>query len=151
MREALQTPIAISELFHHPTIAELAEKLLQDDGTSLALSELPLEREERKGRGEELGGSYVFPASAGQQRLWFLHELSAGSGVAYHVCGGLKLEGAVQREAMGESLNRVVARQESLRTRLALVEGELSQIIVPELRLEMGYEDVRGRAGVNGG
>jgi len=147
MREALQTPIAISELFHHPTIAGLAEKLLQDGGASPALSELPLERQRREGRGagEEFGGCYVFGASYGQQRLWFLHELNELSGVAYHVCGGLKLEGAVSREQMAEGLNRVVARHESLRTRLALVEGELSQIIEPELRLEMGYEDVRGR------
>ena len=35
MREGLQVPIAISELFHHPTIAGLAEKLLQQEAHCL--------------------------------------------------------------------------------------------------------------------
>src|SRR5262249_12805988 len=81
--------------------------------------------------------------SQGQQRLWFLEELNPASGAAYHVCGGLDLHGPVEGARMGEALDRVVSRHESLRTRLALVDGELSQVIAPELRVAMGCEDVR--------
>jgi amino acid adenylation domain-containing protein len=145
MREVFGIEIPFRLIFEHPDVAGLARQF--SAGLGSAFQSVPLERQGREGRGagEEFVGCYVFGASYGQQRLWFLHELNELSGVAYHVCGGLKLEGAVSREQMAEGLNRVVARHESLRTRLALVEGELSQIIEPELRLEMGYEDIRSR------
>src|SRR5262249_10173375 len=114
MREAFEIPIAISALFHHPTIAGLAETLQRE---GVPQSELPLVRRARAGRpeGDAHAGCCVLPASQGQQRLWFLEELNPASGAAYHVCGGLDLHGPVDETRMGEALDRVVSRHEGLR------------------------------------
>jgi amino acid adenylation domain-containing protein len=156
MREALGMPIAISALFQHPTIAALAEQLERERERGEALAtgappQIPLRPQPREARTDgEFAGCYVFPASAGQQRLWFLQEFNAESGAAYHVCGGLALEGAIEPAHLATALNRVVTRHESLRTRLALVDGELCQIIAPEQPLAMSFTDLRSDRGDNG-
>ncbi|WP_250517959.1 non-ribosomal peptide synthetase, partial [Caballeronia sp. INDeC2] len=51
-------------------------------------------------------------ASFAQQRLWFLWQLSPESS-AYHVAGGLRLRGPVDRAALRASFEAIVARHET--------------------------------------
>jgi len=49
------------------------------------------------------------PASYGQQRLWFLAQME-GAGGAYHISGGVRLKGNLDRVALRHALDRIVAR-----------------------------------------
>ncbi|XWN30017.1 MAG: non-ribosomal peptide synthase/polyketide synthase [Devosia sp.] len=55
-------------------------------------------------------------ASHQQERLWFLDRLDQAAGAAYHIEFAMRLEGELNRLALEEALNAVVARHESLRT-----------------------------------
>ncbi|MDR5776819.1 MULTISPECIES: non-ribosomal peptide synthetase [unclassified Caballeronia] len=68
-------------------------------------------------------------ASYAQQRQWFMWQLSPASS-AYHVAGGLWLNGAVNASALRASVEAIVARHEVLRTRFIADEaGQVEQWI----------------------
>ena len=69
------------------------------------------------------------PLSWAQQRLWFLAQLDAAASQAYHIPAGLRLYGQLDKSALTDSLNRIVARHEVLRTTFVSVDGEPRQII----------------------
>ncbi|MCR4540237.1 condensation domain-containing protein, partial [Pseudomonas sp. 18.1.10] len=64
----------------------------------------------------------ALPLSYAQERQWFLWQLDPHS-AAYHVPGALRLSGRLDKAALQRSFDGLVARHESLRTRLHL-EGE---------------------------
>ncbi|MEU8542173.1 amino acid adenylation domain-containing protein [Streptomyces sp. NPDC048717] len=94
--------------------------------------------------GEEL---YVFPASRAQQRMYFLQEL-AGDASTYHVPLFYALTGSVDERALREAAQGLVDRHEALRTRFAVRDGRLLQLISPEDRLEWRVDDLADLAGV---
>lgn len=69
------------------------------------------------------------PLSFAQQRLWFLAQ--AGASEAYHIPFQFRFRGKVDGIALRQSLDRIVARHEVLRTTFALMEGEPVQEIHP--------------------
>jgi amino acid adenylation domain-containing protein len=81
-----------------------------------------------------LDGRFVFPASFGQQRLWFLNELNGESGGAYVVHGVIRMVGDLDRRILQQSVDGIVARHEALRTGFAVRDGEPVQVVAPELR-----------------
>ena len=48
---------------------------------------------------------------------------------AYHIPGGLRLRGELDRDALKRALDRIVSRHEALRTRFEQVEGQPIQVI----------------------
>lgn len=68
-----------------------------------------------------------WPASRGQRRMWVLSRLAGGP--AYHIPLALALDGPLDADALGTALDTLVERHEALRTRLALVDGELRQFV----------------------
>ncbi|MFE4277472.1 amino acid adenylation domain-containing protein [Streptomyces goshikiensis] len=84
---------------------------------------------------------YVFPASRAQKRMYFLQEL-AGDASTYHVPLFYTLTGAVDEQALREAAQGLVDRHEALRTRFAVRDGELLQLVSPESRVEWRVEDV---------
>jgi len=83
------------------------------------------------------------PVSFGQQRLWYLHRYGS-SGAAYNEPTGLLLTGPLNVSALERSLNVIVARHESLRTRFRRASGQGLQVIDPELTLTLPLVDLRG-------
>ncbi|WP_053739014.1 non-ribosomal peptide synthetase [Nocardia sp. NRRL S-836] len=76
--------------------------------------------------------TYVFPASFGQERLWMLHEMGAGS--AYHVSGALRLTGELDADCLRQALQLLVDRHEALRTGVEIGEGgAVTQVAISEL------------------
>ena len=73
--------------------------------------------------------SQSLPLSWAQQRLWFLDQLDAAAGAAYHLPVTLRLSGSLNRVALKATLDRIVARHENLRTRFVLENGEPVQRI----------------------
>ena len=70
------------------------------------------------------------PLSFAQQRLWFLDRLLPG-GSTYNVPAAWRLEGPLDVAALARSVAAVVARHESLRTRVVLRAGAPVQTIDP--------------------
>ncbi|QNH20776.1 non-ribosomal peptide synthetase [Xanthomonas sp. GW] len=72
------------------------------------------------------------PLSLAQHRLWFLDRLDASASAAYHIPAALRLSGALNREALQATLDRLVARHESLRTHFVVTENEPCQVVAAE-------------------
>ena len=96
----------------------------------------------------------VFRASFAQEALWLEDQLQA-SRAAYNVALVTWMRGPLDATRLAHALAQVVARHESLRTRFAVLDGELSQIVQdPPSEEEAGaawagtllIEDLRGRA-----
>lgn len=82
--------------------------------------------------------------SAAQQRMWFLWRLDPAS-TAYHVSGGLRLTGALDRQALAASLQDLVARHESLRTVFVeAADGSAEPSVQPAAPLDLPCLDLRG-------
>jgi amino acid adenylation domain-containing protein len=83
----------------------------------------------------------VFPASYAQQRLWFMDQLMPGS-VVYNISGAILIHGPLNVTALERSMQEVVNRHESLRTRFTTMEGEPVQLIEDQIVLPVALEDL---------
>ncbi|HEY5742608.1 MAG TPA: amino acid adenylation domain-containing protein, partial [Terrimicrobiaceae bacterium] len=81
------------------------------------------------------------PLSYGQQRIWFLNRLE-GSTAEYILPQAMRLEGELDRHALERALQAMVDRHESLRTRFDEFDGEPFQVIEPDMRLPLPFEDL---------
>ncbi|WP_372390813.1 non-ribosomal peptide synthase/polyketide synthase [Xanthomonas sp. NCPPB 3582] len=72
------------------------------------------------------------PLSFAQQRLWFIAQLDSAASGAYHIPAALRLTGKLDRPALRAALDRLMARQEGLRTRFVLLDGVPHQVIAPD-------------------
>ncbi|MFZ1007337.1 MAG: condensation domain-containing protein [Candidatus Sulfotelmatobacter sp.] len=86
--------------------------------------------------------AFVFPASFAQRRLWFLDQLIPGD-PAYTVPGAVEIEGPLDVDALERSLQEVVHRHESLRTRFDDNRGEPQQVIDSEATLPLQFIDLQ--------
>jgi amino acid adenylation domain-containing protein len=84
----------------------------------------------------------IAPAFA-QQGLWFLDELDPGSSV-YNMGYRLTLKGALDKKRLKVAINKLVARHEALRTVFQRKDGQLAQVIQPELEVSLETVDCTG-------
>ncbi|WP_308580912.1 condensation domain-containing protein, partial [uncultured Pseudomonas sp.] len=83
----------------------------------------------------------ALPLSYAQERQWFLWQLDPES-AAYHVPGALRLSGRLDKAALQRSFDTLVARHESLRTRLDLQEEQRSQHLLAHGVIEIAESAV---------
>ncbi|RKY21562.1 MAG: non-ribosomal peptide synthetase, partial [Planctomycetota bacterium] len=81
------------------------------------------------------------PVSFAQRRLWFLDRL-VEDGSFYNTAVALRLDGALNRDALGRSLDAVLARHEVLRTTYAVRDGEPRQVVSPPAPLGLSLVDL---------
>ncbi|MBO1537085.1 non-ribosomal peptide synthetase [Pseudomonas sp. OA65] len=131
VRQQLGGELMLRELFSHPSVEELARVVggLRNLGTeTIGLAD----------RNAPLALSFA------QQRLWFLDQLDAGAGSAYHMPAALLLRGELDQAALKAALDRLVARHESLRTTFELRGEHPVQIIAaPDCGFALGEQDLR--------
>ncbi|MFE4613663.1 amino acid adenylation domain-containing protein [Streptomyces niveus] len=72
----------------------------------------------------------MFPSSFGQQGLWFLCQLE-GPSATYNAPTLVRLDGELDREALGLALNDLVGRHEVLRTVFRISKGIVNQHVMP--------------------
>lgn len=118
LRQTLHVEVALGDLFARPVLADFAKGL--ETAESTRLSSIA-----RVSRDNPLMASFA------QQRLWFLAQMEGVSGT-YNLPSGLRLKGGIDRTALGQALDRIVARQEALRTTFFQIDGEPFQRIIPE-------------------
>ncbi len=116
IRTKMSIEILIRNVFEYTTISELGLHISTlSEGVSLP----PIIVEERPER---------IPLSFSQERLWFLDELQGT--IEYHMPIAIRLKGALNINALEQSLKEIVARHEVLRTNIVSEEGFGYQEIV---------------------
>ncbi|HET9183299.1 MAG TPA: amino acid adenylation domain-containing protein, partial [Candidatus Angelobacter sp.] len=129
IRTTIGVEISVKNLLESPTARKMAQYLASGKTHSL-----PLAQSVRPDR---------TPLSYAQQRLWFIDQLK-GISPEYNMPVGLRLIGELDRTALEKAVQTIVERHETLRTRFAEFEGEAVQIIEPQSRVEMAFEDLSG-------
>src|ERR1700754_4689413 len=94
-----------------PEKRELLRRLLADKETKPA--SIPDATPASMPKAARDGEAVELPSSFAQQRLWFLDRLSPG-GAFYSIFDALSFEGELDVRALGESINEIVRRHESL-------------------------------------
>jgi amino acid adenylation domain-containing protein len=117
VRQTMGVEAPIADLFSRPVMADFA-LAIDSASRSKGLPVTPTRRD------------CPLELSFAQQRLWFLSQFE-GASEAYHIAGGLRLLGSLDRIALRRALDRIVARHEVLRTTFSEVDGQPVQIIGP--------------------
>lgn len=84
---------------------------------------------------------FLFPASFGQRRLWFLDQVAPGTPV-YNIPGVVRIVGSLDIEGIRFSLQEVSRRHESLRTSFRAIKGEPQQVISGTTAVELSIVDL---------
>ncbi|WP_157510999.1 condensation domain-containing protein, partial [Frateuria sp. Soil773] len=114
VREQLQAPLSLLELFSHPTLAAQAGLLAPRVGATPAES-APV-----------ASGQTRHPASFAQRRLWFIEQMKLDVGT-YVMPAAVRLQGTLSVPALRVAVQRLVARHAVLRTAFAEVDGQVCQ------------------------
>ena len=162
MRESLNVEIPLRRMFESPTIAQLAEVIDQMVQTS-GVNGAPLQLLPGIKRAGEFGKAVMtssvsdiqqlpvqevvfFPASSAQQRLWFLDQLTPGK-ATYNLPGALRVRGKLDLEVLKRTVEEIVRRHETLRTRFVAAGDEPQQVIEDRVNVQLPVLDLTGVAG----
>jgi amino acid adenylation domain-containing protein len=88
-------------------------------------------------------GSGNLPLSFAQQRMWFLEELETEQAL-YNIPEAVRFTGKLEVGTLQRSLNYIIRRHEALRTRYAVIDGELAQVISEQYQIELDVIDISG-------
>jgi amino acid adenylation domain-containing protein len=139
LRQALGVELPVRALFDAPTVALLAvevERARTPEGIAVTGAGIapPLVRRERHG---------PLPLSFGQERLWFLEQLTPG-GTAYLMPLAVRFRGRLAPAALSASLGFLVERHEALRTTFTrTAEGRPAQVVAPARPVALPRLDLR--------
>ncbi|MEP6802068.1 MAG: amino acid adenylation domain-containing protein [Acidobacteriota bacterium] len=136
IRDAFGVELPLRSLFESPTVAGLAELIVVAQGEGSGAASPPLVSCER---------SEKLPLSFAQQRLWFLDQFEAGNAF-YNAPLLLRLAGELHVDALEGAFHRVIARQDSLRTRFDSMDGNPVQTIEVSVEFRVARVDLTGLA-----
>ncbi|MEO5732000.1 MAG: condensation domain-containing protein, partial [Byssovorax sp.] len=136
LRSSFELELPLRALFEAPTLGQLAERVEAARRADERRAAPPLVRAPRDGE---------LPLSFAQQRLWFLDQLEPESPL-YNLRAAVRLLGALDVDALAQSLQEIVRRHEGLRTTFAGVDGRPGQVIAEQLALTVPVVDLRALA-----
>jgi amino acid adenylation domain-containing protein len=134
LREALGLELPLRRVFDAPVLAALATAVEQTLDAAAIAPRLPAIVRQPRER--------LLPTSYSQRRMWLIQQFNPTS-AAYNMPLALRLSGLLQRAALADALQGLIARHEALRTTLVAVDGEPMQRIVPRLHVELEFIDLR--------
>ena len=130
LRKACQRELPLRLLFETSSLAALAQRIDQQEQAASAPQQIePVRRDQ------------ALPLSYAQQRLWFLDQYEPGS-AAYNIPGAVRLQGELNKPALQASLNAIIQRHESLRTRIVLEQDQPVQKIAAAMDLLLTETDL---------
>ncbi|HZI10034.1 MAG TPA: condensation domain-containing protein, partial [Myxococcus sp.] len=133
VRKTFDVELPLRALFEAPTLATLAPRVEEAQREREGVRLPPLVPAPRTG---------ALPLSFAQQRLWFLDRLQPGSAF-YNIPFAMRLDGALDFEALQRSLQLLVQRHEALRTTFHVQEdGSPLQHVHPEASLPLALVDL---------
>ncbi|MGY2061317.1 condensation domain-containing protein, partial [Nocardia gipuzkoensis] len=116
---ALDTHLAVRDLFEASTVAALAVRLEQNAGSGRTRPRLAAaERPER------------IPLSPAQQRYWFLNQFDTATSAVDNIPLAVRLSGTLDLSALEQAIGDVFARHEVLRTTYPASPDGPSQVIL---------------------
>lgn len=130
--EIFDVELLARQVFEHPTVASLAgcvENELQKEPDADSVPLVPVSRDRD------------LPLSFSQQRLWFLDRFESGSAF-YNLVTAVRMSGVIDRSALQKSIDRIVARHESLRTCFMSEEGDPVQVVSEVASLPLLFIDL---------
>ncbi|HEX5083581.1 MAG TPA: amino acid adenylation domain-containing protein, partial [Blastocatellia bacterium] len=122
---AFQVELPLRALFEDPTVAALTRRVEQAKGPQKV--SLP--------RIAAVDRSGALPVSFAQERLWFLELMQPGSSL-FNMSAAMRLDGDLNIDALGYSLNQVVRRHEILSAGFAIKDGQ-PVVALPENPAEL--------------
>jgi amino acid adenylation domain-containing protein len=137
VRNTFGVEVEVRSLFEEPTVEGLARRIQEAIRTGEKSQGPPLVRISREGQ-----NAGRLPLSFAQQRLWFIDQLVPNNPL-YNIPGGVRLEGSLDLEILESVINEIIRRQEVLRTRIEVKDGEPIQVIEPWEPRELEVEDLR--------
>src|SRR5439155_25117180 len=81
------------------------------------------------------------PISFTQRRLWYLDQLTPGTGV-YNIPYAMRISGPLNVEALHEALNLLLRRHEVLRTVFVAPGGNAGPVVLKKCRVELQQFDL---------
>jgi amino acid adenylation domain-containing protein len=132
LRSTFDVDLAIRELFHHRTVAELAEWLdaAQHDPVRSLRPPVP----------EPDDGSRI-PLSLQQEQVWFLHRFAPDS-IAYHAQTTIRVVGAIDLDRLDRAITEIDRRHEILRTTYTESDGKPWQVVHPPQPIQARRVDI---------
>ncbi|ARU62806.1 hypothetical protein CBW65_18885 [Tumebacillus avium] len=134
VRRAFEVSLPLKLFFEAPTLQALAEQIeaAQSEGKGLQTPPvLPQPRAE------------YMPMSSSQERLWFFEQLQPGT-PTYNIPEVVRIQGAIDFDALQSALNELVRRHENLRTSFHMVGGQPVQKIEPFTPRPLPVIDLQG-------
>ncbi|MEJ2633925.1 MAG: amino acid adenylation domain-containing protein [Calditrichia bacterium] len=137
IQELLGKPFQVKTIFLTDNIAQLASYIAehssdQIDGKPGQKDEIairPISRDRR------------LPLSFAQQRIWFLDQLEPGSPL-YNIPLSVRIHGRLNVAILEKTINEIIRRHESLRTKFVNIDGEAFQEILPTFRIRLPIIDL---------
>ncbi|HEY0194350.1 MAG TPA: amino acid adenylation domain-containing protein, partial [Kofleriaceae bacterium] len=132
----LGVSLPVREVFDAPTLADLAERIAARvaDGAAAGPALIP-------GPASEQGAPA--PLSFAQQQIWVLDQLEPDS-AQYNLPAAIRLDGALDRDALGRALAEIVRRHAALRTVFRDEGAGAVQVVEPAAALVLATADLRG-------
>ena len=130
LQKFFSVSLSVAELLKTPTVAKLAERLMQtpkEEGSYEAIPVLPV--------------ADTYPVSSSQKGMFIIDQM-ADIGNTYHVVQPVLLEGPLNKERLGQALDSLVRRHPALRTSFTMIDGEVRQQISAGVRLKKVYKVV---------
>ncbi|SFJ97369.1 condensation domain-containing protein, partial [Thermoflavimicrobium dichotomicum] len=119
----LEVELSLRDVFAHPVLKEMADRLQQAKTHVYDAIEPAEERE-------------VYPVSSAQKRMYMVQQLEAGElNTSYNMPFVIELRGHLQIDSLRAAFASLVERHESLRTSFHLMEDELVQKIHPYVEI----------------
>jgi len=138
VRNAFGVEIGVRSVFEEPTVKGLARRVEEVIRTRDQVDSLPPVRAFREGQ-----QGMNPPLSFAQHWLWSVYEYETDT-TLYNIPGAVRLEGKLDLEALGRSVNETVRRHEALRTRFEVEAGEPVQVIEEWKPRELEITDLTG-------
>ncbi|MDI9634916.1 amino acid adenylation domain-containing protein [Geitlerinema splendidum] len=134
LRNALQIELPGDSLFTCPTVASLAQRILESNATPARQPVATL---------QPISRHPYLPLSWNQQQLWFLKQLAPDAPVYNEPCT-IHFASEIQVDALEKALHELIKRHESLRTHFMTVEGKPVQVIdPPAATFDLPFVDLR--------
>src|SRR5690606_2995684 len=129
VREVFGVELPVRAVFEAPTVGRLAARIdaaRRPDSALPSIAPAPRDGE--------------LPLGFAEQRMWFLERLSPGQ-AAYNIPRAVRMQGALDVDALRRALDALVLRHEALRTVYEERDGEPVRAILATSSLALGVED----------
>ncbi|MBL9173678.1 MAG: amino acid adenylation domain-containing protein, partial [Verrucomicrobiales bacterium] len=139
LRNQMRVPVALADLFLHPTVSGLAARV-RDAGGSGGGAAIPRLPDAQLSR---------IPATSEQTGLWISHQLAANP-VSHNVVTATRLRGPLDLLRLEKAWRRVILRQDILRTRLRMDGGDVLQEVTEVSGAVLDVEDLSSAVAADG-